>query len=322
MIDLPPVSLDAFTEKMNQAQAIPASPEKDCKICKKSFTTVNSLQSHLNSRKHKENEEKYKDRIEADMSVNDSTDDVMEEKPTPVNFKQMLKQAETEGQVQEIINQKLSLPVLTPTQCLFCSKTSRSFSDNLLHMSKSHSFFIPIYLDAEQVFEFASEKISRANLCLYCDKQFYSLQDTQKHMKDTFHGKINDKDVEDYHVDEDEWEDTEDVEDIDMNNGNDNVQVIDGMQYDENNYLVLPSGLKLGHRMYNRIYKQRLTHAIVPHSTTSRGMRRMIGYHQQYEDMTLKKKQMIKMNRDIAEFKFKVGMRANNQKHYRLQNPI
>jgi len=59
-------------------------------------------------------------------------------------------------------------------------------------MTSEHSFFIPdieYLIDIEGLIKYLGEKISIANVCLYCNergKAFYSLEAVQKHMVSFF----------------------------------------------------------------------------------------------------------------------------------------
>jgi hypothetical protein len=75
---------------------------------------------------------------------------------------------------------------------------------NLEYMASKFGFFVP-YLehveDLPALLEYAGQKVSVGNVCLWCNKAFHSLEGVQKHMVDKGHCKIC---LEGY---EDEWQD-------------------------------------------------------------------------------------------------------------------
>ncbi|WVW78779.1 hypothetical protein I302_100741 [Kwoniella bestiolae CBS 10118] len=182
---------------------------------------------------------------------------------------------------------------IQPTDCLFCSCSQASVEDNIKHMTKSHSFFIPdqdILLDRSGLLAYLGEKVAIGNLCLFCPnggREFGSLEAVRKHMIDKAHCKIA------YETDEDraeladfydftgsegsegsvesDWEDLDesvshsgDEQEVMEKNTSRRQMAIapDGMS------LMLPSGRTLGHRSLKVYYSQRLR-PVVPHDTSS-----------------------------------------------------
>ncbi|EGO25716.1 hypothetical protein SERLADRAFT_466249, partial [Serpula lacrymans var. lacrymans S7.9] len=68
---LPPVSVATFNEKVIQRRtetAIMSSPKgSSCETCGKTYTTEGAYRSHINSKKHKENEVKAASRPKVDL---------------------------------------------------------------------------------------------------------------------------------------------------------------------------------------------------------------------------------------------------------------
>lgn len=85
---------------------------------------------------------------------------------------------------------------LSPGVCLFCNHRSVNIEDNIVHMSKEHSFFIPdqdLLVDLPGLIGYLGEKVVGGNLCLYCPnggKEFGSTDAVRKHMIDKSHCKI------------------------------------------------------------------------------------------------------------------------------------
>lgn len=86
--------------------------------------------------------------------------------------------------------------LLSPKHCLFCPIVSPSFSENLTHMSTTHSFFVPdddYLMDLDGLIAYLGEKIVIGNICLYCNsrsREFRSVDAVRKHMVDKSHCKI------------------------------------------------------------------------------------------------------------------------------------
>lgn len=124
-------------------------------------------------------------------------------------FTELIQSAESESDIQAIIDAKIaSAPRLDPeTDCLFCAHKSKDFEANMLHMSQSHSFFIPdteYLVDARGLIEYLGHKISVSNMCLHCNgigKAFYSLDAVRKHMLEKGHCKMEYLDNEDEYLD-------------------------------------------------------------------------------------------------------------------------
>jgi pre-60S factor REI1 len=121
-------------------------------------------------------------------------------------------------------------------------------------MSLKFGFFIPDreYLtDLDGLLTYLSEKVKLGGLCLFCQKQFTPGKPCMDHMVSKSHCKIRYEDG----VDLDEFEDFYDFsacyEDADSDDGNEDV-----IQIDAAGDLILPSGLKAGHRMRRIYYKQ------------------------------------------------------------------
>lgn len=104
----------------------------------------------------------------------------------------------TEQDVELSIDAKIaaSRRQLSPSDCLFCTQRSNSIEDNLRHMHKSHSFFIPdteFLQDLPGLLTYLGEKLAVGNTCLYCPnggKEFGSLEAVRAHMRDRAHCKI------------------------------------------------------------------------------------------------------------------------------------
>ena len=170
----------------------------------KIYTTENAYRSHIQSKKHKENELKISQKQTARSST--STDVPASEQET---MSAMSKVTETvasltidedasDEQVTKYIDEKIAAARsrLSTTSCLFCPTVSLSLDESLTHMSLTHSFFIPdaqFLIDISGLILYLGEKIAVGNVCIYCNqkgREFRSIEAVRKHMVDKSHCKI------------------------------------------------------------------------------------------------------------------------------------
>ncbi|PSS37881.1 hypothetical protein PHLCEN_2v349 [Hermanssonia centrifuga] len=210
---LPPVNADNFNEKVLQRRAetaiMSSAKGSACEVCGKTYTTENAYRSHVNSKKHKDNELKAAFRAAApepepvnqlptpeDSGEEENDTEIVSEKLAAVTLNVDADASETE--VNLTIDEKIAAArsKLKPTQCLFCADASESFEDNLTHMSLEHSFFIPdaeYLIDLTGLITYLGEKIAVGNVCIYCNgkgREFRTLDAVRKHMVDKVHCKI------------------------------------------------------------------------------------------------------------------------------------
>ncbi|KAH9485309.1 Cytoplasmic 60S subunit biogenesis factor [Psilocybe cubensis] len=210
---LPPISVAVFNQKVLERRAETAVMSdirgSSCQVCNKVYTTENAYRSHLQSKKHRENETKAalkprKPAAEAEIesapeasastSVPPATGAELEATPSPGPVptsessqapKEPKSQSETvleeqgddeDEELMQSIDAKIAAARsrLSVNNCLFCNTVSASLEDNLTHMSLAHSFFIP---DAEYLVDIAGlitylgEKIAVGNVCIYCNQK-------------------------------------------------------------------------------------------------------------------------------------------------------
>ena len=179
----------------------------------KSYTTEGAYRSHINSKKHKENELKATQRAlrpstppqepivvhEVPSASTPEAQPVVEavtEKLTAVSL--TVDVDATEEDVTRTIEEKIAAARsrLQPTQCLFCPEASSTLTDNLSHMSSAHSFFVPdveYLVDLTGLITYLGEKIAVGNVCIHCNgkgREFRTLEAVRKHMIDKGHCKI------------------------------------------------------------------------------------------------------------------------------------
>lgn len=229
--NLPPIRADAFNakllEKRNEEDKKVTAKEDRCQVCQKSFSSSNAYQSHINSKKHKDNESRIikmatkaqasvaKD-VEADPLIvkllppSSGLDDLSDIKSSlPSDFQSYpskvpptdLRVAEdaTDEEIQAAIDAKVasSRRIDPETSCLFCSTTNfTSLDESLGHMTRHHGFFVPeqsYLIDRTGLMKYLADKISIGNMCLYCNgkgRGFLSGEAARKHMIDKSHCKI------------------------------------------------------------------------------------------------------------------------------------
>ncbi|CDH48403.1 cytoplasmic protein [Lichtheimia corymbifera JMRC:FSU:9682] len=289
--DLPPVTLEQFQQKqkaVKEADAPENKPEPfkgHCSACKKTFGTQNSYDSHMRSKKHKENVAKEAARPKKTSSP--ASDKQDEKTPTTTTHDDAssssapiskppaympMSMTFTEDMTEEEINAKIDEKIkmarrLGETECLFCNHNADTFEDNMQHMTIQHSFFIPdieYLVDLKGLIKYLGEKLSIGNTCLYCNgkgRELRSLEAVRKHMIDKGHCKIA------YEADEDamelvdfydfsssypELEGEDEDADSELANMTRKVRLAD-----DDMSLVLPSGAVIGHRDLKRYYNQR-----------------------------------------------------------------
>ena len=234
--------------------------------------------------------------------------------------------AEIEDEDSEAISQ---------SNCLFCPHESLSIEDNMRHMSKSHSFFIPdldFVTDLEGFLIYLGAKVGDGKLCLLCNnhsRQFRTIQACQEHMIDKGHCMIEYQgdavleyadfyDFSTTYPDHNENVDTED--EISMNDHTLNM--------DPNTLeLILPNGSRVGHRALRKYYNQN----VIPEQFQYKNRAMIAGVNTQYKALGLSGTQLtVATRRKLVARKFEIrnrashrlrlGMKANNmQFHFRKQ---
>ncbi|KAH7888778.1 C2H2 type zinc-finger-domain-containing protein [Phlebopus sp. FC_14] len=254
---LPPVSAVVFNQKVSERRAetaVMSSPKgSSCDVCGKMYTTENAYRSHLNSKKHKDNEVKATSRSQ--NAAPPGTDAVgpyeypVPPRPAAPQITLRLPQDPSDDDVEKTIDAKIAAArsKISPSSCLFCTHSDSSLENNLYHMSSTHSFFIPdadYLVDLPGLITYLGEKIVVGNVCIFCNgkgRELKTLEAVRKHMVDRSHCKIaydteNDRlEVSDFYdftssypskinekakkisiADDEGWEDVEDsVDDVD-----------------------------------------------------------------------------------------------------------
>ena len=175
----------------------------------KLYTTENAYRSHIQSRRHKENEIKSATRPPKNSTTTEEST-MQTSQPEKANIPPVpkteqvvapstsLSEDAAEAEVTQSIDEKIAAARarLSPSSCLFCNQQSSSLGDNLTHMSNNHSFFIPeadFLVDLPGLITYLGEKIAIGNVCIFCNekgREFRTMDAVRKHMADKSHCKI------------------------------------------------------------------------------------------------------------------------------------
>ncbi|CAA7259278.1 unnamed protein product [Cyclocybe aegerita] len=197
-------------ERRTETAVMSSAQGSSCEVCNKVYTTENAYRSHIQSKKHKENETKAALKAQPAPAA-----EVVEEKETPViaaaapavqpapalapSTSLIVDENATEEEITKTIEEKIAAARarLSPPSCLFCSEQYPTLDENLTHMSTAHSFFIPdaeYLIDLPGLISYLGEKIAVGNVCIFCNergREFRSLDAVRKHMIDKSHCKIS-----------------------------------------------------------------------------------------------------------------------------------
>ncbi|WWD22026.1 hypothetical protein CI109_106514 [Kwoniella shandongensis] len=273
--NLPPVAAASFNEKVlerREQNAVKIDP----RIFSKSFSSENAFRSHVQSKKHRDRETFRATETARGQTHGQHTESSHEQMELEDNNGQGSNSDDDSTDDEDDVSEKIAnfRRRIKPTDCLFCVQHSASVDDNVLHMAKTHSFFIPdqdILIDLPGLLSYLGEKVAVGNLCLFCPnggREFGSLEAVRRHMIDKTHCKLAYEDEEDRAELADyydfggsgdegsEWEDVEGegVDDSAQDHHRDKRSIAlapDGLS------LMLPSGRTLGHRSLRVYYSQR-----------------------------------------------------------------
>ena len=195
--ELAPVSAENFEERILAQRELDAQQTEGkiiqhCQVCRKSFSTRKSFESHLRSRKHRGAAKAHEKQKNTDEEASSKAEDRGKEASSSVEASDPKMEEEVEEEEEEEV---VSEPLDT-TECLFCPHVSHDMETNMKHMSKEHGFFVPDleYLtDLSGLMGYLAEKVGVWNMCLYCNekgKTFHLVEAVQHHMIDKGHCKL------------------------------------------------------------------------------------------------------------------------------------
>ena len=340
--EMPPVTAEVFQQKVLaqkaevEAQQQSKTKSMHCQLCNKTFSSENAYSNHLSSKKHKDLEgSKAKKQgsliTESQFGNNFKRKDSKETAPQNIESKnaESLSHHDDDDDDDDDIEED----TLEVTDCLFCPHHSVSLEENLKHMTRSHSFFIPdleYVVDLKGLVTYLCEKVGMGNMCLYCNdkgKSFFSLEAVQSHMVDKGHSKMNYEedavleyaDFYDFSSSYPDYNPDKEIESDEIQ-GRESTLAVNEQTLE----LCLPSGAKIGHRNMRHIYKQNLPPERSHHSKVIQSIMadyKALGWHgtiasaarQKVKDVRLRNIQQAKRNVDIS-------VKANRmQKHFRPQ---
>ncbi|CEG80213.1 hypothetical protein RMATCC62417_14582 [Rhizopus microsporus] len=248
---LAPINAEQFAQKVLAQQTKGREEEErqgiiyECTFCRKSYFSENAFANHLLSKKHKD--------MEALIGREHLSSPSLQPQQV-AHYKHHQKISlfsDAEDTDNESVISTASDTERITDYCIFCGIDNRDFNTNLEHMKVQHGFFLPDveYLeDPKGLVAYLADKIINDFVCLYCNgrgKEWKSLVAVRKHMLDKGHCKMA-------------YDESEDPEELlkyyNFEPLGDQVLT----QADENNELVLESGIKLGHRQFMKHYKQRV----------------------------------------------------------------
>lgn len=344
--EMPPVTAEVFQQKVLaqkaevEAQQQSKTKSLHCQLCNKTFSSENAFSNHLSSKKHKDveankaNKAKKQESLitESQFSNNFKRKDSKETDPENTESENA-ESLSHNGDDDDDEDDDIEEDTLEVTHCLFCPHHSVSLEENLKHMTRSHSFFIPdleYVVDLKGLVTYLCEKVGMGNMCLYCNdkgKSFFSLEAVQSHMVDKGHTKMNyDGDAVLEYADFYDFSSSYPDYNPDKENEGDEIQGREStLAVNEQTLeLCLPSGAKIGHRNMRHIYKQNLPPERSHHSKVIQSIMadyKALGWHgtiasaarQKVKDVRLRNIQQAKRNVDIS-------VKANRmQKHFRPQ---
>jgi len=341
--EMPPVTAEVFQQKVLaqkaevEAQQQSKTKSLHCQLCNKTFSSENAYSNHLSSKKHKDveaNKAKKQGSLitESQFSNNFRRKDSKETDPQNTEYENA-ESLSHNGDDDDDEDDDIEEDTLEVTDCLFCPHHSVSLEENLKHMTRSHSFFIPdleYVVDLKGLVMYLCEKVGMGNMCLYCNdkgKSFFSLEAVQSHMVDKGHTKMNyEGDAVLEYADFYDFSSSYPDYNPDEENEGDEIQGRDStLAVNEQTLeLCLPSGAKIGHRNMRHIYKQNLPPERSHHSKVIQSIMadyKALGWHgtiasaarQKVKDVRLRNIQQAKRNVDIS-------VKANRmQKHFRPQ---
>ena len=341
--EMPPVTAEVFQQKVLaqkaevEAQQQSKTKSLHCQLCNKTFSSENAYSNHLSSKKHKDleaNKAKKQGSLitESQFSNNFKRKDSKETDPQNTESENA-ESLSHNGDDDDDEDDDIEEDTLEVTDCLFCPHHSVSLEENLKHMTRSHSFFIPdleYVVDLKGLVMYLCEKVGMGNMCLYCNdkgKSFFSLEAVQSHMVDKGHTKMNyEGDAVLEYADFYDFSSSYPDYNPDEENEGDEIQGREStLAVNEQTLeLCLPSGAKIGHRNMRHIYKQNLPPERSHHSKVIQSIMadyKALGWHgtiasasrQKVKDVRLRNIQQAKRNVDIS-------VKANRmQKHFRPQ---
>lgn len=341
--EMPPVTAEVFQQKVLEQRAEVEAQQQTktktmhCKLCNKTFSSENAYGNHMSSKKHKELEAakaKKEDNLITKGLTMESRETGSENTESEIAESSLCdKVDDDQSGDNDDDEEEIEEDTLEVTDCLFCPHRSVSLEDNMKHMTRSHSFFIPdleFVVDLKGLVTYLCEKVGVGNMCLYCNdkgKNFFSTEAVQNHMVDKGHTKINYEgdavlEYADFYDFSSSYPDynPEEENSSDEIQGKENTLAVNEQTLE----LCLPSGAKIGHRNMRHIYKQNLPPERSRHAKVIQSIMadyKALGWHGTIESASRHKVKDVRLqNMQQAKRRVDVSVKANKlQKHFRPQ---
>jgi pre-60S factor REI1 len=339
---LPCVTQEAFAKRQDTARTTEGDGTQkelasECAVCRKRYLSKNAYQQHMLSKKHKEAEQAAQGEAPEEVAKKEpksAKEAAPALSPEEQERQDVLRRAFTtrytssfEGEMTTEQREELDALIrdkdfIGKNDCLFCGASASDFESNMLHMTKTHGFFIPdleYNVNLEGFVEYLGQKISLANICLYCDgkgRSFHSREAVQHHMVDKSHCKIS------YRGDEEEFEP---FYDYTASYPSGDITVSESLFVADSGELVLPSRKSLGHRSLFRYYKQKFApEEQRPSVLINRLLAeyRLLGWNGTPSAARAARESRDATNvawRKLGEMRTRVGMQFNKPFHFRAQ---
>lgn len=171
-------------------------PMFSCTLCKKTFHSVQTLQSHVRSTAHLVKKEERILAREGEGTIITATSIGSAAMGLHRRNKAKLKKSAPKNTDAVKVSYEDREEDTSETRCLFCGHPSETFEDNLRHMQLVHNFSIPMEeycTDKEGLISYLSRKIN-GSICLVCNektKTYYSLSALRDHMRECNHEKVS-----------------------------------------------------------------------------------------------------------------------------------
>lgn len=341
--EMPPVTAEVYQQKVLEQRAEVEAQQQTktktmhCKLCNKTFSSENAYGNHMSSKKHKELEAakaKKEDNLITKGLTMESRETGSENTESEIAESSLCdKVDDDQSGDNDDDEEEIEEDTLEVTDCLFCPHRSVSLKDNMKHMTRSHSFFIPdleFVVDLKGLVTYLCEKVGVGNMCLYCNdkgKNFFSTEAVQNHMVDKGHTKINYEgdavlEYADFYDFSSSYPDynPEEENSSDEIQGKENTLAVNEQTLE----LCLPSGAKIGHRNMRHIYKQNLPPERSRHAKVIQSIMadyKALGWHGTIESASRQKVKDVRLqNMQQAKRRVDVSVKANKlQKHFRPQ---
>ncbi|CCJ28093.1 unnamed protein product [Pneumocystis jirovecii] len=343
----PTVSAEIFSRKVVERKAM--LMEESYKLISKKKKNIkhDDFINNLKILEHKNsNEQSNLDKFDIYEASQKSFDDVNTFDDINLHSVTLEKVSSNKTDEEAIIEERIAKSTsLEITDCLFCTLKFHTLDENLKHMKKVHSLFLPhqeYLVDLEGLIKYLGEKISIGNLCLSCEKVGRNLNSIRQHMFSKGHYSIaynteeQKLELSDYYDfrpsyfandNDSDWEDISSDQD-----SKDSISSIGSFEDEnimiDNDYeLILPSKMRLGHRSLIRYYQQNLHPRNFQKQTKDRNKSGLI--RQEYVQRSLQgvsdsrrkfSQKHIKTFQDFRQkenFRTSVALKSNHQKHFR-----